>query len=91
MRVYTTVNTKKIYSSLSSIASAGASGYKIYRATSKNGKYRLIKDAKASQRSYTSTNLKTKKTYYYKMRAYRVVSEKKVHSTYSAVKKIKTK
>ena len=71
--------------------SAGASGYKIYRATSKNGKYRLIKDTKASQRSYTSTKLKSGKSYYYKMRAYRIVSGKKVYSTYSVVKKITTK
>ncbi len=69
----------------------GASGYKIYRAASKNGTYRLIKDAKASQRSYTSTKLKSKKTYYYKMRTYRIVKGDKIHSFYTKSKRIKTK
>lgn len=71
--------------------SSGASGYKIYRATSKKGKYHLIKDAKASQRSYTSTGLRHKKTYYYKMRTYKLVDGRKIHSAYSTVKKVTTK
>lgn len=71
--------------------SSGASGYKIYRATSKKGKYHLIKVTKASQRSYTSTGLRHKKTYYYKMRAYKLVDGKKIHSAYSTVKKVTTK
>jgi len=46
----------------------GASGYKIYRATSKNGKYKCIKTV-----SGTSVKITAKKgsKYYYKVRAYK--------------------
>ena len=65
---------------------AGADGYKIYRATSKSGKYSAIKTVtSASTLSYTNTGLTTGKTYYYKVRAYRTVNGKKVYSSYSSV------
>ena len=49
----------------------GASGYKIYRSTSKNGTYSLIKTmTSGSTVSYTNTNLKSGKTYYYKVCGY---------------------
>ena len=70
---------------------SGATGYRIYRASARNGKFRMIRDAKGSSRSYTSTNLKRGRTYYYKIRAYRTVNGKKVYGTYSAVKKITTR
>ncbi len=47
----------------------GASGYTIYRATSKKGKYSKIGTAAGT--SYTSKKLKGGKTYYYKVAAYR--------------------
>lgn len=61
------------------------------RASARNGKFRMVRDAKGSSRSYTSTNLKRGRTYYYKIRAYRTVNGKKVYGTYSAVKKITTR
>lgn len=70
---------------------SGASGYKIYRATSKNGTYKVIKNAKSTERCYTSKYLKDKKTYYYKMRSYKVVNGKNVYSKYSIVKSVRTK
>lgn len=63
---------------------AGASGYHIYRATSKNGTYKLIKKKGSTARSYTNKKLKSKKTYYYKVRAYRLVNGKKIYSSYSS-------
>ena len=49
---------------------ARASGYKIYRATSKNGKYRLVKTiSKGKTTSWKNTKVKTEKTYYYKVKA----------------------
>lgn len=48
-----------------------ASGYKIYRATSKNGKYRLVKNIrKGSITSWKNSKVSTEKTYYYKVKAY---------------------
>ena len=69
---------------------SGASGYQVYRANSKNGKYTLVASIKkGSTVSYTNKNLKAGKIYYYKVRAYRTVNNKKVYSSYSAVKAAK--
>lgn len=47
-----------------------AKGYKVYRATSKNGTYKLVKTiTSGSTLSYKDTGLKTGTTYYYKVRA----------------------
>ena len=43
----------------------GATGYQIYRATTKDGKYSLMYTAKTT--SYTNTNAKAGKYYYYKV------------------------
>lgn len=64
----------------------------VYRATSKNGKYKAVSTIKkGSTVSYTNKKLTSKKTYYYKVRAYRVVNGKKVYSGYSKVKGVKIK
>jgi len=71
---------------------SGASGYEIYMATSKNGKYSKIKTiTKGSTTSYTKTGLKGGKTYYFKIRAYKTVSGKKLYSGYSSKKSSKAK
>lgn len=62
---------------------SGAQGYEIYRATSKTGKYTLVKTT--TDTSSITGGLTTSKTYYYKVRAYRVVSGKKYYSAYSDV------
>ncbi len=47
---------------------SGATGYKVYRSTSKNGKYTVVKTfSKGTTTSYTNKKLKTGKTYYYKV------------------------
>lgn len=65
----------------------GSNGYKLYRATSKAGKYKAIRNAKGSwNRDYTSVNKKSGKKYYFKVRAYKTVNGKNVYGKMSAVK-----
>lgn len=67
---------------------AGATGYEVYRSTSKNGTYAKLKTvAGVGTTSYTDKNLSSKKAYYYKVRAYRTVGKTKVYSSYSAIAK----
>jgi uncharacterized repeat protein (TIGR02543 family) len=55
---------------------AGASGYEVYRKTWSTGTYALI--ASPATNSLTNTGLLVGKTYYYKVRAYRLVGSTKV-------------
>ncbi len=71
---------------LSWAAVAGATGYKIYRATAIGGTYSLLKTTTAT--SYTNTGLTTGKTYYYRMRAYRTTSKETFYSNYSLEKSV---
>ena len=69
-----------------------ATGYEIYRSTKKKGKYKKIATIKkVSKASYTNKKLKKGKTYYYKVRAYKTQSGKKVYGTFSTIKKVKIK
>lgn len=66
------------------------SGYEVYRSTKKNRSFKKITTLKkAGKISYVNKKLKKGKTYYYKVRAYKVVSGKKVYGKFSTVKKIK--
>ena len=56
---------------------------------SPNGKFKLIKATSSS--SYTYKKLTSKKTYQFKVRAYKKVGNKKVYSSYSSTKKVKSK
>lgn len=69
---------------------SGASGYKVYRATKKNGSYKRICTTTRT-RIVNNKNVKTGKTYYYKVKAYKTVKGKKIYSAYSAVKSAKAK
>jgi len=64
-------------------AVAGASGYKVYRATSAKGAYKAVASVKS--RSYTNRKLKKGKTYYYKVKAYRTVNKVKVYGGVSTI------
>lgn len=66
---------------------AGAKGYQVYRAASKNGAYKKIADVSAKKTSVKATKLKSKKTYYFKVRAY----SKTAKSSFSKVKSAKIK
>ncbi len=68
---------------------SGASGYQIYRSTSKSGTYKKVTTTKYA--TYTNKSLSRNKTYYYKVRAYRVVDGKKVYGSFSSIVYKKTK
>jgi len=81
------VSVKAASSSYNSIntswgAVTGASGYEVHRATPSTGTYSLLKTTTAT--SYNNAGLTTNKTYYYKVKAYRIVGTTKVYSNFSA-------
>ena len=63
---------------------SGAKGYKVYRSTKKNGRYKLIKTTKKI--FFKNTGLTSNKSYYYKVKAYKTVKNK----TYTSKKYSKT-
>ena len=69
---------------------SSATGYEVYRATSKSGKYsKVAAISKNSTVSYTDKKLTKGKTYYYKVRAYKTVKKEKVYGAYSDIKSLK--
>lgn len=71
---------------------SGATGYKIYRATSKSGKYVRIKTIKkGSTVRYTNKGLKSGKKYYYKIVAIRKTGKVNAKSSYSAIRSARAK
>ena len=72
--------------------SRAVTGYKVYRAAKKNGKYKLIKTIKkAGTLKYTDKKLKKGKKYYYKVRTYTKIDGKTYLGKWSKVKKITAK
>lgn len=70
----------------------GASGYRIYRSSSPNGKYKKIATIrKSSAKSYTNSKLSSGKTYYYKVKAYRKSGKKTYFGAASSAQKATTK
>lgn len=70
----------------------GASGYEIYRSVNKKKKWKraaIIK--KGSTTGWTQKKLKKGRTYFYKIKAYRVVNGKKYYGKFSKVKAVKIK
>lgn len=74
------VKFKKVY---------GQNGVQVCYSTDKS--FKGAKYAVSGGTSKTLINLRSKKTYYFKIRAYRTVNGKKVYGPYSAVKSIKIK
>lgn len=69
-----------------------SAGYELWMKTGKTGKYKIVKTIKgASKLSYKVTGLKKGKTYYFKVRAYKSVDDKKVYGKTSKVKQVKLK
>lgn len=68
---------------------SGVSGYEVYRAVGKTGKYKKVKTlTSASKTTYVNNSLKDGKKYSYKIRAYKKVNGKKVYSEYSTIKSV---
>lgn len=68
----------------------GATGYKVYYKTSKNGKWTCLKTANNKTTSYTKTGLKKGKTYYFTVKAYRTVGGKTYNGAFTT-KSVKVK
>ncbi len=67
-------------------------GYVIYRSTKKKKGYKKVATVKGGSKvSYTNKKLISKKTYYYKVRSYKVVNGVTIYSNYSTAKKVKAK
>ena len=66
-------------------------GYKMYYATSRYGKYKCAKYTLQHPATATYYYLKRRKTYYFKMRAFKYVGSKIVYGNYSSIKKIRVK
>jgi hypothetical protein len=65
----------------------GADGYEIRRSTSENGRYKKLKVVESSTaQKYTLTATECNGSYYYKIRAYRIVDGKKVYGQYSVAR-----
>ncbi len=71
----------------------GASGYEIQMSTKKKKGYKKAATIKSGKKSsYVKKKLKSKKTYYFKIRAYGTnTSGKKIYSKWSSPKKVKVK
>ncbi|MBQ9942336.1 MAG: hypothetical protein IJP03_04940, partial [Christensenellaceae bacterium] len=66
---------------------SGASGYVIYRSTTKSGGYKAVKTiTSGSTVTFTNSGLTAGKTYYYKVKAYRTVSGSKVYGSSCSAK-----
>lgn len=73
---------------------SGITGYEIQYSTSKKFTKKTTKTATvkgAKKTSATVKKLKAKKTYYVRIRTYKTIKGKKVYSSWSAVKSVKTK
>ena len=91
-------STKKKKATVQVKKMTNITGYQIKVSTSKKftkktskSKNITLKKMKKSKYKYTFTKLKSKKTYYVKARAYKVVNGKKVYGNWSKVKKVKVK
>ena len=69
---------------------SGAYGYEVYRATNESENYEKISTVPFLS-STTDSNVSYGKKYYYKVRAYKFVNNKKVYSQDSAVQSIRVK
>ena len=68
-----------------------ATGYEVYQAVKKNGKYKKVKTIKRNKVVTYKTKSLKKKTYFFKVRTYRKVAGKTVYGAFSNVKKVTIK
>ena len=80
-------NNKKITVKYASVSTAD--GYQIAYSTSKKFTSKTTKKAKSTKTKKVISSLKKNKTYYVKVRAYKLVDGKKVYGSWSTIKKVK--
>lgn len=68
---------------------ANITRYEVYRATSKSGSYSKVASVSAGKTGCTNTGLTRGKTYYYKVKACKVIGGKAYYGAFSAVKSAK--
>ena len=83
------VKTKKVKLTWSKVS--GATGYKLYIKYPGAKKYALALTKSAKVKGVTHRSLSKKKTYCYKVRAYKKIGKKIIYSRYSNVVKVKIK
>ena len=86
------LKTGKKSATLSWKTITGSTGYQVQYSTSKNfSKAKTVKIAGAGKRSTTIKKLTSKKTYYVRIRAYKIVNKKTVYGAWSVSKKVVVK
>lgn len=71
---------------------SNTTGYRVYRATKKNGKYTMVKVVKkAASAKWTNKGLKKGKRYFYKVRAYKSITNGTLVGAYSNIAKATVK
>ena len=68
-----------------------ASGYEIYRSTKPNKGFKKVKSLSAKKTQFVDKKVKSKKKYYYKVKAYVKVNGKKYYTIDPKAKKVKVK
>lgn len=82
-------SVKKRTANISYTAVTGATGYEVFRSDSKNGSYKRV--ATSSKTSYSGSKLKSRRTYYFKVRAYNYSSGERIYGSFSKAHKVKVK
>lgn len=71
---------------------ARADGYRVFRCTEKNGVFKRVASISGKDTySFTDSSLKAGKTYYYRVRAYRLVGSQKIYGPRSETVMVKVK
>lgn len=70
---------------------SGVNGYQIIYSIGKKFSSKKTVSVSSSRSSYTITKLKSRKTYYVKIRSYKVIKGKRYYSNYSKVKTVRVK
>lgn len=87
----TKLTTAKTKASLVWSDVAGESGYEVYYSTKKDSGYKKLAAYKTNVVKGSKSKLTSKKTYYFKVRAYTKTANGTVYSAWSSVKSIKVK
>lgn len=70
---------------------AGENGYEVYYSTSKSSGFKSLASYKTNVAKGSKSKLTSKKTYYFKVRAFKTVNGKKVYGDWSKVVSVKVK